>query len=54
MNVWRMPALLGGVTAIGLLLALFADGPSDLASTALLAAPAWVGVWYGYLRRGPR
>jgi hypothetical protein len=49
--VWLVPFLVGIVSMAGLLLALFADGLADVVSVGLLAVPAGVCVWEGYLER---
>lgn len=51
-RVWTMPVLLGTASLAGLALALIGDGTADAISIALLALPACVGIWFGYLRRG--
>ena len=48
--VWRVPALLGVGTAVGLSVALFGDGWWDWLGAAALAAPVAAAGWYG-LRR---
>jgi hypothetical protein len=49
-KVWRMPVVLGALTIIGLVGALFGDGVWDLLSAAALAVPVVVGGWYALLR----
>lgn len=51
-QVWRMPLVLGLLSAIGLASALFSDGIGDWVSWLALGAPVAASVWYG-LRRGP-
>ena len=53
-KVWPLPLLLGVVSVIGLVLALVADGWADAVSVLLLALPATVALWLGYLRRASR
>lgn len=50
-SVWTMPLLLGAASLAGLLIALLADGLADVVSMSLLALPAVVGAWFGYVRR---
>lgn len=45
-STWRMPVVLGVLTAIGLVGALFEDGAWDLLFGAALAAPVLAGCWY--------
>ena len=48
--MWRWPAWLGLLTAIGLVAALVADGWPDLLSSLALGLPVAVGAWYGWRR----
>lgn len=50
MALWGMPILLGILTVIGLLSALFGDGIWDAISALALGAPVAVGAWFS-LRR---
>jgi hypothetical protein len=45
-GVWRMPILLGVLTAIGLVAGLLGDGWWDLVSVAGLGIPVFVGAWH--------
>jgi hypothetical protein len=45
-SVWRIPVLLGLLTALGLLAALFGDGLWDAASALALASPLAVAAWH--------
>lgn len=50
--IWRWPVLLGVVTGVGLVSALFSDaGPGDLLADVCLGAPVAVGLWFGWLHR---
>jgi hypothetical protein len=51
MPLWGMPILLGILTIIGLLSALFGDGIWDAISALALGAPVVVGAWYSLRRR---
>lgn len=51
MPLWGMPILLGILTTIGLLSALFGDGIWDAISALTLGAPVAVGAWYSLRRR---
>lgn len=53
-QIWAMPILLGVLTAIGLVAALFGDGVWDLVSAVTLGAPVAVGAWYSLRRRPTR
>lgn len=46
-----MPALTGVVSLAGLVVALVADGWADVLSVVMLAVPAALCVWFGYLKR---
>lgn len=50
-NVWFMPAMVGLISTVGLVVALLADGWADVISVALLGLPAVLCIWLGYLRR---
>lgn len=53
-STWGWPIALGLLTAIGLVSALFSDGGfGDLLAGVCLAIPTGVGIWHGWLRRGP-
>jgi hypothetical protein len=45
-RVWRAPAVLAAVTAVGLLAALFVDGAADAAGWLPLAVPLVVVSWF--------
>jgi len=51
MALWGMPILLGILTVIGLLSALFGDGIWDTVSALALGAPVAVGAWFSLRRR---
>lgn len=51
MALWGMPILLGILTVIGLLSALFGDGIWDAVSAITLGAPVVVGAWFSLRRR---
>ena len=51
MRVWRMPIILGLLSAIGLIAALLADGLGDLLSWLALSAPVAAALWYGLIVR---
>jgi hypothetical protein len=51
-SVWRMPIVLGALTIVGLVGALFGDGVWDLLFAWALAVPVALGGWYAL--RGPR
>lgn len=53
MKLWGMPILLGILTLVGLLSALFGDGIWDALSAVTLGIPVLVGAWFS-LRRKPR
>lgn len=54
MAVWRWPLVLGVLSAIGLVAALFSDGGwGDTLANVCLAIPVAVGLWFGCLRRVP-
>jgi hypothetical protein len=50
-NVWFMPAMVGLISTVGLVVALLADGWADVISVALLSLPAVLCIWLGYLKR---
>ncbi|MCC2962725.1 hypothetical protein LK540_20035 [Massilia sp. IC2-278] len=52
MKLWGVPILLGILTLIGLLSALFGDGVWDAVSALALGTPVAVGAWFS-LRRKP-
>jgi len=52
MKLWGMPILLGILTLVGLLSALFGDGIWDALSAVTLGVPVAVGAWFS-LRRKP-
>jgi len=52
--IWGWPAILGVLTSIGLVSALFSDGGlGDQVAGVCLAAPVAVAIWFGWLRRSP-
>ncbi|WP_313706438.1 hypothetical protein [Massilia sp.] len=51
MALWGMPILLGVLTVIGLVSALFGDGIWDTVSALALGAPVAVGGWFSLRRR---
>lgn len=51
LRLWGMPVLLGVLTVIGLLSALFGDGIWDALSALTLGAPVVVGLWYSLRRK---
>ncbi len=53
-DIWRWPAILGLLTSIGLVSALFSDGGfGDMLAGVCLAVPVLAGVWHGWLRPRP-
>jgi hypothetical protein len=52
-EIWTMPALLGVLSAVGLTVALVADGLGDAVSWIALGVPVAVGCWHAF-RRGDR
>ena len=44
-RLWRVPAALGVLTAVGLVAALLADGGVDVLSSLALAAPLATAAW---------
>jgi len=51
MAVWGMPILLGILTTIGLVSALFGDGVWDAVSALTLGAPVAAGAWFSLRRK---
>ncbi|MDM0044796.1 hypothetical protein QTH91_09905 [Variovorax dokdonensis] len=52
--MWGWPIVLGVLTAIGLISALFSDGGfGDVLAWITLGIPVLVGGWYGWGPRGP-
>lgn len=49
--MWRWPAWLGLLTAVGLIAALLADGWTDWLSSLALGLPVAVAAWFGWCRR---
>lgn len=45
-SVWRVPIMLGVLTTLGLVTALFGDGLWDAASAIALATPVAVTTWH--------
>ena len=53
-TIWGWPIVLGVLTSIGLISALFSDGGfGDMLAGVCLAIPVIVCLWYGWLRRRP-
>lgn len=53
-RLWGWPILLGLLTSVGLISALFSDGGAgDAVAWVTLGIPVAVGAWYGW-RRPPR
>ncbi|MFT4265922.1 MAG: hypothetical protein QM586_01670 [Xenophilus sp.] len=53
--MWGWPIVLGVLTAVGLVSALFSDGGfGDVVAWVTLGIPVAVCLWYGWLRRGRR
>ena len=51
-QIWRWPMLIGALSAIGLVSALFSDGGwADHVANTCLAMPVLVGGWFGWGRR---
>lgn len=49
--IWGWPVVLGVVTGIGLVSALFSDGGfGDVLAGICLGVPVTVGLWFGWLR----
>jgi len=54
-RLWGWPLVLGVLTAVGLVSALFSDGGAgDMLAWITLGIPVVVGVWHGWCRRGDR
>ena len=52
-TVWTWPIVLGVLTTIGLISALFSDGGlGDMLAWVTLGVPVVVGGWFGWGRRG--
>lgn len=52
LHLWAWPIVLGLMTAIGLVSALFSDGGfGDALAWAMLGIPVAVGLWFGWVRR---
>jgi len=50
--MWGWPIVLGVLTAVGLVSALFSDGGAgDFVAWVTLGIPVAVCIWYGWLRR---
>ncbi|MCZ8251273.1 MAG: hypothetical protein O9318_02265 [Hylemonella sp.] len=50
--IWGWPIVLGVLTTIGLVSALFSDGGlGDMLAGICLGIPAAAALWYGWLRR---
>lgn len=51
-DIWTWPAVLGVLTAIGLMSGLFSEGGfGDVLAAACLTSPVAVGLWFGWFRR---
>ncbi len=50
-QIFAVPAVLGVLSAIGLVAALVGDGLWDTASWPLLGLPVAVCIWYGWMVR---
>lgn len=52
--IWGWPVILGLLTGIALIAALFSDGGfGDLLAGVCLGVPVAIGLWFGWLRRNP-
>ncbi len=52
--IWGWPVVLGLLTTIGLISALFSDGGfGDMLAGVCLTVPVLACIWYGWLRRRP-
>ena len=52
MALWGWPLVLGVLTAVGLISALFSDGGfGDMLAWATLGIPTAVCIWFGWMRR---
>ncbi len=50
-DIWVWPTVLGVLTAIGLMSALFSEGGfGDVLAAVCLASPVAVGLWFGWFR----
>ncbi len=47
-SIWRVPVILGILTAVGLVAGLVGDDLWDTAAVALIAVPTAVGTWYTF------
>lgn len=50
-SIWLIPILMGLISTVGLVVALLADGWADILSVTLLALPAALALWFGYIKR---
>lgn len=50
MKIWFWPIVVGLLSCVGLLVALFYDGWGDAVSWLTLAPPVVMSIWYGWLR----
>jgi hypothetical protein len=51
--IWGWPVVVGAVTTVGLIAALFSDGGfGDGLAAVCLGLPVAVGLWFGWLSRG--
>jgi len=51
-GLWMMPVVVGSLSAVGLTIALFFDGPGDVLSWVALGIPTAIAVYYGFHSRG--
>lgn len=54
MNIWRWPLVIGVLSCVGLLSALFYDDWGDWLSWLALLPPVALSVWFGWLRHTVR
>ena len=47
-SIWRVPVILGFLTAIGLIAGLVGDDLWDTAAVLLIGVPTAVGAWYTF------
>lgn len=54
-QIWRWPIILGILTTIGLISALFSDGGfGDMLAAVCLSMPVAVGIVFGWMRQAKR
>lgn len=51
MKIWIYPVLLGLLSLIALLMALFFENAIDVACAIFLTIPALVAIWFGFFYR---